>query len=1793
MKHTLRFYACSVWRKKAMLFMILTLIFSHAISQKITVLPYNGSNSAESSPQGGLRFQRQIYLITPVELSHAGLPSGSIISSIGFTLGAAQDSITKGGFKVYLQNTTDTISKTDTAWTYQTVNSNTLHITGLLKGNYEWQVASNCSGTRFDTSSSMFSTEQAGLCNRPTSFFTDSIKPTSAFFRWVSPTSAVTKYYIQYSRIDGNNWLLDSTVNTFYAATNLTSNTYYKWRVQTLCSGVGNLSDISPVDATFYTPQQAASCSDPLNLITGSTTDSTANVFWQTATGAQYYKIQYRRNETEHWVENISPSTDFTFTGLNPGTTYQWRVATNCTNGTGAFFQGANFTTTGIAKCYAPINLSTDSITTSTAKVKWNTVSGATSYLLRYRLKESISWTNAISAMTVVHNDSIRIPNTIGSYDIPFVNGSSFTYNGNGIYVAWEYARPAGRLSTLNSALCNAQSNTLLALTTKNDTSNLAQLNILTGDQHRPETRFGTSAVNDSVEVVALYALGSYATPYNNNSTISALVRNHSLSPHTYPVTLKIRQQGTTVIRDSITQNLNMGADTTQLITFTPANNRPAETDSIIISIPVQPGENVNLNNKAFYIQEVGKYLSGYDDGSTSITSTGTDSMAGLTLIRETMSGCGKINGAHIFLSASAKGHSVYAVVLNSTGTVVAKSDSILIDAGSVNRYHTFYFSSPVLIKNSDYYVGLAQSAAPHGYSPVGVEWENKIVRADAYYHAALDGSSLINSRLPGRFMIKSEILPGADLPIIGGKLSLCSGTTNTLTTARISARFSNSVIAFSSQKGEKDYSAQQALGAPDVFPDSAASSRSWTSSTADLQREFITLSFPGASPINYIDIYENYNAGAVDTVYARNPITGLYDILFSTTAQAASSPSRKNHISFPLTTYNVSEVRIALNSPAVAGFNFIDAVAIGKLDSLTPFSTYLWSTGATTRSLNVNTAGIYTVTVTDGNNCSATASDSVYTPVHSVPIISTNGSLVICAGDSVTLTSSKALGNSWSTGETTRSIVVKSAGSFKVGYDDGTGCGAIYSDSVVVIVNPLPVVQITGNLIICPGGFTTLDAGPGDSAYSWSTGAITRTISVYSAGTYSVTVRNGNNCYGTGSVVTTIGTNPIASISGNTVFCPDSSTVLDAGFGYASYLWSTNSTSRKITVTINDNYTVTVTNTDGCSASATVTTTQYTSPTPVISGAAAFCPSSSTILNAGTGYVSYAWSNNALTQTIPVSITGTYSVVVTDAHGCKGSAVKTVGQYVAPLPVITGTTSFCAGGSTILDAGSGYNIYAWSPGQTTHSIVVTAVGTYSVTVTDNHGCTGSTSATVNANGGPPETPGPISGPAGGVCNSIGNVYSIAPVPNTTRYVWTAPSGSSIVSGQGTTSVRINFGNSFGPGNIVVASANACGQSPSYNPRILTVQGNPDVPGIISGQATGLCGQANKIYSIIAIHGATMYNWSVPAGATIISGQGTLMVTVSFTAGFSTGNMSVSAANACGQSNAAQPRVLMLQGNPNPAGQIAGQAYGVCNQTGSVYSIPVIQEATNYVWTVPPGVTISNGQGTPLVSLNFGPTFTSGNICVTPYSENCNGASSCLFVSNKPAVPSNITGPSSVCSNQHVIYSVTNIIGATSYTWAVPSRAVITSGQGTNTISVTFGNRSGNITVTANNACGNNGPQILQVVMPCTGAPIVFNNGTNTRSTFNPTGTFLLPGANTGLQVYPNPSTGYFQVHLANITGDYKMVITDASNKTVYTRIVQPGEAYIDVDLSNISKGIYFIKAFNGKKTLVSKLVLQ
>jgi len=227
------------------------------------------------------------------------------------------------------------------------------------------------------------------------------------------------------------------------------------------------------------------------------------------------------------------------------------------------------------------------------------------------------------------------------------------------------------------------------------------------------------------------------------------------------------------------------------------------------------------------------------------------------------------------------------------------------------------------------------------------------------------------------------------------------------------------------------------------------------------------------------------------------------------------------------------------------------------------------------------------------------------------------------------------------------------------------------------------------------------------------------------------------------------------------------------------------------------------------------------------------------------------------------------------------------------------------------------------------------------------------------------------------------------------------------------------------------------------------------------------------------VGGATSYNWTVPAGWTIVGGQGTTSINV--VVGSSGGQVCVSASNSCGSSSPSCINVNVSNA-PGSPGPISGPA-SLCNGDAGIYSINQVGGATSYNWTVPAGWTIVSGQGTTFISVVAGSS--GGQVCVSA-SNSCGSSSpSCINVnvSNVPGSPGPISGPASVCGGSTVSYSIAPVAGATSYNWTVPSGWSIVSGQGTTSINVIVGSSGGQVCVSASNSCGSSSPSCVSVIV--------------------------------------------------------------------------------------------------------------
>ncbi|MDH4091495.1 MAG: hypothetical protein OEV74_03585 [Cyclobacteriaceae bacterium] len=142
--------------------------------------------------------------------------------------------------------------------------------------------------------------------------------------------------------------------------------------------------------------------------------------------------------------------------------------------------------------------------------------------------------------------------------------------------------------------------------------------------------------------------------------------------------------------------------------------------------------------------------------------------------------------------------------------------------------------------------------------------------------------------------------------------------------------QYPSKVIAFSSQYSTGSWSANRVLGKENVYPDYGDISNAWASSAADATREFLVLGLDTPQTVKSIEVFETYNPGAIDTVYVRLVDTGEWKKVYAKPFEEGLPEQARIFAIYMLeTSYLIDAIRIAINSPAVAGWNEIDAVAI------------------------------------------------------------------------------------------------------------------------------------------------------------------------------------------------------------------------------------------------------------------------------------------------------------------------------------------------------------------------------------------------------------------------------------------------------------------------------------------------------------------------------------------------------------------------------------------------------------------------------------------------------------------------------------------------------------------------------------------------------------------------------------------------------------------------------------------------------------------------------------------------
>lgn len=396
-------------------------------------------------------------------------------------------------------------------------------------------------------------------------------------------------------------------------------------------------------------------------------------------------------------------------------------------------------------------------------------------------------------------------------------------------------------------------------------------------------------------------------------------------------------------------------------------------------------------------------------------------------------------------------------------------------------------------------------------------------------------------------------------------------------------------------------------------------------------------------------------------------------------------------------------------------------------------FASYQWQDGSVDPQLDISSGGLFSVVATDANGCVAT--DSFEVVLLPLPTINVPANLSFCENSMLVIDAGPGYDTyQWSNGGTGQSIQVQQAGNYGLTVTSANGCPSSRLISVAEL--PLPEPALEGELFFCQSASTSLSLSvPGGyDEIIWSDGTTGPTATFDTPGTYSFWVQGPNGCAEEQAfAVFELAPTPV-DINGDTLICEGNNTLLDAGIGYASYLWSSGDTTSTIETGLSGQYAITVTNALGCEGWDTIQVMTQALPTIDLGADSAFiCRDQSIILDAGSGLASYLWSTGATTSSIQVTVPGNYEVAVSDNLGCTAQAAIAVIQPAPPQPVTTGDLNLCPGESSTIGLVEDYASYQWSTGSNEPSIEVNQAGFYQLTVTDEYGCSASANIIVNA----------------------------------------------------------------------------------------------------------------------------------------------------------------------------------------------------------------------------------------------------------------------------------------------------------------------------------------------------------------------------------------------------------------------------------------------------------------------------
>lgn len=328
-------------------------------------------------------------------------------------------------------------------------------------------------------------------------------------------------------------------------------------------------------------------------------------------------------------------------------------------------------------------------------------------------------------------------------------------------------------------------------------------------------------------------------------------------------------------------------------------------------------------------------------------------------------------------------------------------------------------------------------------------------------------------------------------------------------------------------------------------------------------------------------------------------------------------------------------------------------------------FSTYQWQDNSNDSVFTVTQPGTYHVHVT--NLCGDHFRDTIIVNSAIVPAFSIGSDATVCYADTLQLAASPGFVNySWQpavqingVGQQVFIIPQQNVQVTSIG-TTADGCKAYDTLNISSII-AMPV-WLGNDTSFCQGRAVTLSAGAGYTQYTWSTGAITPSITASQAGMYWVKARDLNGCYAKDSFqVIQVYANPKPNLGSDFRICKNENRILDAG-NFATYLWNTGSLNRSVSINIPGDYWVQVTDNNTCKGTDTVKLVGILPlPGNFLNPVDSICQRETLTIKASGTYNSYLWSTGATSPNTQVTIPGRYILTVADINNCSGKDTITI----------------------------------------------------------------------------------------------------------------------------------------------------------------------------------------------------------------------------------------------------------------------------------------------------------------------------------------------------------------------------------------------------------------------------------------------------------------------------------------------------------------------------------------------------